>query len=65
MVEERAGRKLTADVVCYSRLMGEDELASVPTLEAYREMVAEAIGSYRGRLVDSPGDNILAEVKRG
>ena len=62
---ERVKRKLSAilsaDVVGYSRLMGEDELATVRTLEAYREMIAEIIRNYGGRVVDSPGDNILAE----
>jgi adenylate cyclase len=41
--------------------MGEDELATVRTLEAYREMIAEVIRNYSGRVVDSPGDNLLAE----
>jgi adenylate cyclase len=65
MAEERAKRKLSAilsaDVKGYSRLMGEDELWTVRTLEAYREMIAEVIRNYSGRLVDSPGDNVLAE----
>ena len=65
MTEERAKRKLTAilsaDVKGYSRLMGEDELSTVRTLEAYREMITEDIRNYRGRVVDSPGDNLLAE----
>ena len=65
MTEERAKRKLTAilsaDVKGYSRLMEEDELATVRTLEAYREMLAEIIRNYGGRVVDSPGDNVLAE----
>ena len=65
MTEERAKRKLSAilsaDVKGYSRLMGDDELATVRTLEAYREMIAEVIRNYSGRVVDSPGDNLLAE----
>ena len=65
MMEERAKRKLSAilsaDVKGYSRLMGENELATVRTLEAYREMIAEIIRNYSGRVVDSPGDNLLAE----
>jgi adenylate cyclase len=65
MTEERAKRKLSAifsaDVKGYSRLMGEDELGTVRTLEAYREMIAKVIGNYSGRVVDSPGDNVLAE----
>ena len=65
MVEERAKRKLTAilnaDVKGYSRLMGEDELSTVETLKRYREIISSLVQQYRGRVVDSPGDNILAE----
>ena len=52
---------LSADVKGYSRLMGEDEVATVRTLTAYREMMAALIRQHRGRAVDSPGDNLLAE----
>ena len=52
---------LSADVKGYSRLMGEDEVATVRTLTAYREMMAALIQQHRGRVVDSPGDNLLAE----
>jgi len=52
---------LSADVQGYSRLMGDDEAATVRTIETYRETVAAIINQYRGRVVDSPGDNILAE----
>jgi adenylate cyclase len=41
--------------------MGDDELATVRTLEAYRELIGEVIRNYSGRVVDSPGDNVLAE----
>jgi len=58
-------RKLTAvfsaDVAGYSRLMGEDESATLKTLEAYRQVMFSLIKQHRGRVVDSPGDNILAE----
>ena len=52
---------LSADAVGYSRLMGEDEEATVRTLTAYREVIGILINDNKGRLVDSPGDNILAE----
>ncbi|ABK16877.1 adenylate/guanylate cyclase domain-containing protein [Syntrophobacter fumaroxidans] len=52
---------LSADVAGYSRLMGEDEAATVRTLEAYRRVISDLIQQHRGRVVDSPGDNILAE----
>jgi adenylate cyclase len=58
-------RKLTAvfsaDVAGYSRLMGEDEGSTVKTLEAYKQVMFSLIEQHRGRVVDSPGDNILAE----
>ena len=58
-------RKLTAilstDVEGYSRLMGEDEEATVRTLNTYREAMRRLIDEHQGRVVDSPGDNLLAE----
>ena len=51
----------SADVAGYSRLMGEDEAATVKTLTAYREVMYSLIKQHRGRVVDSPGDNLLAE----
>ena len=65
MSEERDKRKLSAvlsaDVKGYSRLMGEDESGTVRTLKEYREIMGKLIQQYRGRVVDSPGDNLLAE----
>jgi adenylate cyclase len=52
---------LSADVVGYSRLMGEDEEATVRTLNKYENIIFELIERHNGRLVDSPGDNLLAE----
>jgi TolB-like protein/class 3 adenylate cyclase len=65
MSAEKYKRRLTAifsaDVVGYSRLMGEDEAATVDTITNYREIIADLIEQHRGRIVDSPGDNVLAE----
>jgi TolB-like protein/class 3 adenylate cyclase len=65
MATEDFKRKLTAilsaDVKGYSRLMGEDEEATVRTITAHRKVITSVIEKYRGRMVDSPGDNILAE----
>jgi adenylate cyclase len=52
---------LSADVEGYSRLMGEDEDTTVRTLKAYRELLANLIRKHNGRVIDSPGDNLLAE----
>ncbi|MEJ2068954.1 MAG: adenylate/guanylate cyclase domain-containing protein [Syntrophobacterales bacterium] len=51
----------SADVAGYSRLMGEDEAATVRTLETYKGVVSDLIQQHRGRVVDAPGDNLLAE----
>ena len=65
MATEGFKRKLTAvfsaDVAGYSRLMGEDEAATLTTLEAYKEVLFVLIKQHRGRVVSSPGDNVLAE----
>src|SRR5215510_12889456 len=60
-MERKLAAILSADVKGYSRLMGDDELATVRTLTAYREVITNLIQTHRGRVVDSPGDNILAE----
>jgi DNA-binding response OmpR family regulator len=52
---------LSADVKDYSRLMTEDEMWTIQTLNAYRDLFAKHIEKHQGRVVDSPGDNILAE----
>ena len=65
MTEERAKRKLSgilsADAVGYSRLMEEDEVSTIRTLEDSKELMANLIQQYGGRVVDAPGDNLLAE----
>jgi adenylate cyclase len=52
---------LSADVAGYSRLMQDDEAATVLTLESYKQAFFDLIKQHRGRVVDSPGDNLLAE----
>jgi len=52
---------LHADVKDYSRLMSEDEDATVSTLTAYREVMGEFIQKHRGRVVHGSGDSLLAE----
>ena len=67
MANEDFDRKLTAilsaDVAGYSRLMGDDEAATVSTLKSYRHLITEKVEEFKGRVVDSPGDNILSEFK--
>jgi adenylate cyclase len=52
---------LSADVVGYSRLMQDDDAATVETLTKYRTIFSDFVNRHEGRIVDSPGDNILAE----
>jgi adenylate cyclase len=52
---------LSADVAGYSRLMGEDEAATVDTVQAYKLVLGDLVRRHHGRVVDSPGDNLLAE----
>src|SRR5712671_968993 len=58
-------RKLTAilcaDVHGYSRLMGEDEEATLRTLTSYRKLIDLSIEQHHGRFVNSAGDSVLAE----
>jgi len=65
MTAHQVKRKLTAilsaDVKGYSRLMSQDEEATVKTLKQHRETISGLILDHRGRVVDAPGDNILAE----
>jgi len=65
MAQEGFKRKLaailSADVEGYSRLMGEDEESTVRTLTAYREVLSTLIHQHDGKVLDSPGDNLLAE----
>jgi len=65
MAEQGFKRKLTAivsaDVVGYSRLIRDDEEATVRDLAAYRVLISDIIQKHNGRIIDSPGDNILTE----
>ena len=65
MITRDVKRKLTAilsaDVEGYSRLMTDDEVGTIRTLSVYRDAMTRLIQQYRGRVVDAPGDNLLAE----
>jgi adenylate cyclase len=60
-VERRLSAILSTDAVGYSRLIAEDEVVTVRRLGAYQEQMGVLIRHHRGRVVDSPGDNLLAE----
>jgi len=52
---------LSADVKSYSMLMADDEIHTIETLKKYRSLMSDLIQSHSGRVVDNPGDNLLAE----
>jgi len=52
---------LSADVKGYSLLMADDEVHTIQTLKAYRSLMSDLIQQHSGRVVDNPGDNLLAE----
>ncbi|HKA56691.1 MAG TPA: tetratricopeptide repeat protein, partial [Candidatus Binatia bacterium] len=60
-IERKLTAILTADVKGYSRLMGENETATLRTLTAYRTVMDTLIAQHRGRVVGSAGDSVLAE----
>ena len=69
MAEERAERRLAAilvaDVVGYSRLMGEDETGTLAALKAHRKELIEAKSAeYPGSIVKLPGDGTRMAVGR-
>ncbi len=66
MAEERVQRRLAAilaaDVVGYSRLMGEYEEATLAALTAHlADLIEPCIAEHRGRVVKTTGDGLLAE----
>ncbi|MCK5360972.1 MAG: adenylate/guanylate cyclase domain-containing protein, partial [Gammaproteobacteria bacterium] len=64
MVENEYKQRLVAilhaDVVGYSRLMSNDEAATVKTLEGHREAVIQTVNQYHGNIIDMAGDSVLA-----
>ncbi len=59
--ERKLAAILSADVVSYSRLMGEDEVGALRTLTAYRVIIDALIAQHHGRIVGTAGDSVLAE----
>ena len=62
-VKRKLAAILSADVKGYSRLMGADEEGTLHTLTAFREIMAKLIEQYHGRVVNAPGDALLAEFE--
>ena len=52
---------LAADVVGYSRLMGEDEAGTALSVRAHREAARPIVAGFGGRIVKTTGDGLLLE----
>jgi len=63
--EQKTIRKLrailSADVKGYSLLIADNEAHTIKTLKKYRQIMFDLILKHSGRVIDSPGDNLLAE----
>ena len=60
-VKRKLSAILSADVKGYSLLMANDEMHTIQTLKTYRNLMSDLIQHHAGRVVDNPGDNLLAE----
>jgi class 3 adenylate cyclase/pimeloyl-ACP methyl ester carboxylesterase len=60
-MQRRLAAILAADIAGYSRLMGEDEAATVRDLKGHQAAILPLVGRYGGRIIDTAGDGILAE----
>jgi len=60
-MKRRLAAILAADIAGYSRLMGEDEAATVRDLKGHQAVVLPLVGRFGGRIIDTAGDGILAE----
>ncbi len=59
--QRRLATILAGDVVGYSKLMSQDEEATVRTLKAHREIIDKLIARHDGRIFNTAGDSVIAE----
>jgi class 3 adenylate cyclase len=60
-VARRLAAILSADIAGYSRLMGEDEVATLRALKEHQARSFPSSSQFEGRIIDVAGDGILAE----
>lgn len=58
--KRRLAAILSADVVGYSRLLGDDEEATIEVLVNFRDVFSKRIENFDGRVVDTAGDSVLS-----
>ena len=62
-ITQKVAAILAADVVGYTRLMADDEPATIDALDAARAIFVEHIEANQGRVVDTAGDSVWATFK--
>jgi adenylate cyclase len=60
-IQRRLAAILAADIAGYSRLMHEDEPATVRDLKAHQSVILPLVARHGGRIIDTAGDGIMAE----
>src|SRR5580765_4260004 len=60
-MKRRLSAILAADIAGYSRLMGQDEAATVRDLKGHQAVILPLVGRHGGRIIDTAGDGLLAE----
>jgi adenylate cyclase len=60
-IERRLAAIFAADVAGYSRLMSQNEVGTLRSLTASREIIDRLITEYGGRIANTAGDSVLAE----
>jgi adenylate cyclase len=61
-MEHRLAAIFSADAAGYTRLLAEDETATIRALAAAREQIQKSVARHRGQVIDTAGDNALAEL---
>ena len=60
-IERRLAAVFAADAADYSRLMSQDEVRTLRTLTAHRQIMDRLIAEHGGRIANTAGDSVLAE----
>jgi class 3 adenylate cyclase len=61
-VERKLAAIFAADIAGYSRLMARDEVGTLARLKACRVIIDELIASHRGRIFNTAGDSVVADL---
>ena len=60
-IERKLTTILAADAVSFSKMMGEDEVATLNDLKSCREIIDNCIREHHGRIFGGAGDSVIAE----